>query len=1111
MRSLLLLGCIAAWAQVPDFSDSQIVFSHLGIKDGLSQSSVFEIVQDNYGFLWFATEDGLNKFDGYKFTVYQNDGDQPDSLLDNWVKAICVDANGDLWVGTRTGLNQYQHQTDGFRHFLHSDADLLGPIREGISEIVQDHDGFLWIGSFAGGLTRFNPKDYSYQAYGDVAAKPLNDQRVRAILVARDHTMWVGTKNGLHEINPVDLTYKLHLQGSEPDQLTHSEVRALCEDDQGAIWAGTTKGLNRLDRETGTYTKWIVQASKPDALPDDWINTIFQDPIHKLVWAGTRNGGLLSIDPISLDIRVYRGNTGLSTELSSDNILCLFLDRSGVFWAGCYLAGLNKFSMYRKKFNLVRGNTSSDFSLSNNNVRSLYRDLQKRTWVGTIDGLNQLDEHWKVQKYYRHDPNDNTGLSEYQVLCINEDAEGQIWVGTYGAGLNILNQQTGQFEYYASTRSDHRVISNDYVHTMLRSADDTMWIGTRDGMQKFIPEERRFETAALPEEHDSILHIYEDRHRHLWVGTYGSGLLVYDPVSRKVRRYTHDNGRSDSLSSDYVTAVCEDNAGDYWVGTFSGLNRLRLPGNTFEIFNTKAGLPNAVIHALLRDDQGDLWASTNRGIVRLRMDGADIHFRSYDVSDGLQANEFLSGSAHQSADGMMMFGGTNGFNAFYPSEITESPYVPPLVITSFKVFDQERLINRIDGTFEPVVLHHDEKFISFEFAALDYTYPDKNQYRHKLEGFDSDWSTNDRRYISYSNLSGGNYTFRVQGSNHDGVWNEKGLALPIKVIPPFWQRLWFIALCLLSAAGLIFWRMQDLSSRNTMLETHVAERTADLKAAHDDLLSAQQQLVDSAHKAGMAEMAIDILHNIGNALNSVYISAEMIQDQLSLDRLGDLCRRLAKRSHNDREETARALTRIADASTNERSKLHEESRQIQVRVNHIKEIISAQQDYALVGPLSEELNLRTLIDDSLTIMSQSIANWHIHTEVHVSAHIVIYAQKSRMLQVMINIVKNACEAMNDLPPEMPRNLSITAETDESKARVRFLDTGHGIEPDEMDRLFSHGFTKKEHGHGFGLHFCANAMTEMGGKVLVASEGPGLGASFYLEIPLKARSEVTSTV
>lgn len=1107
MAAFLATLSATLWAQHTDHS---IAFTSLGIKDGLSQSSVFDIVQDQEGFLWFATEDGLNKYDGYRFTIYQNDLDRPDSILDNWVKAVFVDREGRLWVGTRTGLNLYLPDSDGFMHYLYSEQHLLENIREGISRICQDRDGALWIGSFAGGLTRFNPETAVGERFRDIAPRKLNDERVRAITVSQDGTIWVGSKNGLHELDPNTLEFRLFLDRTTPTLITHSEVRSLFEDNDGDIWIGTTQGLNRLNRSTGAIEQW---RRGDGGLTDDWVNYIYQDPVTEGIWIATRNGGLNSYIESENRFLSFRANEIVSTSISSDNILSLYFDRSGVFWAGSYLAGISKFSMHRKPFNLIRGYAGAEQTLTDNSVRSLYRDHRQHTWAGTIDGLNELDIDMKVINTYRYQPGQPGGITEYQLLSIEGDKQGKIWIGTYGKGLNILDPETQSFEYYSAESTDpQKQICNDYVHDIMRDTDDTMWIGTRDGLQWLEEAENRFITAQLPDIHDSVLCLYQSSDRALWIGTYGQGLIRYDHQQRSSIRYSRSDGERTGLSSDYVTAVYEAEQGVLWVGTFSGLNRLSTSDQSIRIYDAKHGLPNAVIHGILGGDNGEIWFSTNRGLVQLKDGVEGPSIRSFDVADGLQGNEFLSGSAHQSDDGLLIFGGVNGFNTFYPREIKESTFVPPVVITSFRIFDQERQLTRKPSGFEPIVLHHSDKFISFEFAALDFTYPEKNQYRHKLEGFDQEWTLNNRRYISYSNLAGGNYVFRVQGSNHDGVWNEAGIALPIKVIPPFWERPWFIAVALLAFSGMIYWRFWDLRRQNTLLEIHVDDRTKDLKKAHDDLVSAQQQLVDTAHRAGMAEMATDILHNIGNALNSVYISAEMIQDHLSTDRLASLCRRLADRvgpqvKVNGDDNLSNALSRIADASNREREHLHNESLQIQTRVNHIKEIISAQQDYALMGPLFEQIAIRTLIDDALTIMSQTIGRWNIELTCEVDPSIEVIGQKSRLLQVIVNIVKNACEAMSRSATK--RTLRITAGLEERMATISFEDSGHGIAASDLDRVFSHGYSNKSDGHGFGLHFCANAMTEMGGAVRVSSQGANEGATFTLEVPLAIRSSVSS--
>ena len=790
--------------------------------------------------MWFGTDDGLNKYDGYTFTIYKHDPENPLTLSDNSINVIFQDSHGTLWFGTNRGLDRFDPQNEVFHHYFNNPSDPLSINGLSVSAIVEDAEGSLWVGTGDGGLNRLSPLDNSFthfQHYPDRLNSLVSDM-VTALAVDPKGGLWVGTYEGLDFYDPGTNTFT-HYQNDPQDSnsLRDNKILSLFFDHSGLLWIGTEEGgLHRFNQVTQSFTSYQNRPGNPYSLISNYVRTIHEDEKGRL-WIGGRKGLHLMERSEDYFIR-YQHDPNDPHSLSNDYILSMFEDHSGVLWIGTYGGGLSKYNQTNDQFNLYQHRPSVPNSLSNDLVNAILEDKDGNVWVGTMDGgLNRMDAESGSFTAYVHNPIDLASLSNNDVRALYVDRYGGFWVGTYGGGLNYFDQETGRFQRYVHEAQKPNSLSDDRVTAIYEDQRGNLWIGTVGGGLNLLDRTNwqfkhfRYDpNDASSLASDYVRAIYEDHQGKLWVGT-NNGISVMDPDTHRFRTLQNNPKNLHSLSNNRVLCFYEEPDGIMWIGTLmGGLNRFDPATATFRHFNEKQGLPNDAVNGILADRNGDLWMSTNMGLARF--DPVTETFRNYDVRDGLQSNEFNSGAYYQNTRGRMYFGGLQGFNAFTPEDVQDNLVPPPVVITAFKKFNQVERVDLSGNT--KITLSYQDNFISFEFVALDYNNPDKNQYAYMLEGFDKNWIyAGNRRYASYTNLKGGDYIFRVKGANKDGIWNDTGTRLEIQVIPPVWERWWFIGsvgLILASAGMGGYWlRMKGLQAQHRYLEELVCERTQEIE------------------------------------------------------------------------------------------------------------------------------------------------------------------------------------------------------------------------------------------------------------------------------------------
>lgn len=831
-----------------------VKFQHLSVEQGLSQSSVLCIVQDRKGFIWFGTEDGLNRYDGYRFTTFRPDTANPYSLSYNIVYALHEDRRGRLWVGTNGGgLNRFDHRLERFVRYVTIPGNPTSISDLNVNCIYEDRDGSLWIGTTLGGLNKLLPEgadDPATAVFVRYRHNPddpgsLWDNNVTSVYRDKGGVLWIGTEGGgLNKMvpgNPVQknsrptfVRYRIPFVVNSP--ASPNNVMALGEDSHNMLWVGTQKGLYRFHRETGKTRRCMADTGDPTCLSHDYIRLIYEDR-SGVLWIGTDGGGLNKMIP---GRRPEDKPTFVRYRYDSNNPYCLhnnavesiYEDRQGILWIGLFRGGVDKLRLkddkgyYREQEQFVHYQTipNNANSLSHNAVNAICEDPSGTLWVGTDGGgLNRITAPPGTDRplefrHYRYDPRNPSGLNDNIITALHADRRGILWVGTYTGGLN--RREGDKFKHYRADPQTPGSLGNNFVMAIHRDRQDDLWVGTvGGGLDRWNAPDTtaggkaeftnfRYEAGNDNSLSDNnVMCLYEDRAQNLWVGTVG-GLNHFDRNTGVITRFVHNPGDPYSLGSNFVRAIYQDSSGVLWVGTNGGgLNRLVPAASTdsasFIRYREKHGLPNDVVLGILEDDRGNLWLSTNKGLSRFNPKTGT--FKNYDAKDGLQGDEFNRGAFYKSRSGEMFFGGNHGFNVFHPAGVRNNPHIPVIVLTGFRVLnrpvpigplpDGRIILKRSITETDAITLSHRDSVFSFEFAALHFANPSKNRFAYKMVGLEEDWNrVGSRNFVSYSTLPPGDYTFRVKGANSDGAWNETGVSIAITITPPFWKTWWFLAM-----------------------------------------------------------------------------------------------------------------------------------------------------------------------------------------------------------------------------------------------------------------------------------------------------------------------------
>jgi ligand-binding sensor domain-containing protein/signal transduction histidine kinase len=1089
IRSVLIFGClfcpVAARPQLnPAEKITQFTQDLWGTAAGLPHNSVDAITQTSEGYLWIGTEEGLARFDGVRFSTF--DTRNTPVLRSNHISALLADSHRNLWIGTQGGGLTVLHEGI-FRTY--SSAD--GLVGDTVLCLQEGRDGSIWIGTSGAGLARFfNGRFETY-----TSRNGLPNDSVFALAADSDGSLWIGTHAGLsHFKNGMFSSY-----GSK-EGLSDTYVKCLKLAHNGELWIGTNGGgLNLF--ANGKFKSYTVR----QGMSSNTIWALAEDRSGSL-WIGTFDGGIDRLQ--NGKISIFSDKDGLP----SNRALALFIDKDSSLWIGTGGTGIA-----RLRAGPFQSITSRD-GLSNDVVLPVYQDHEGAIWLGTNGGgLNRIADG-KITNY-----STKNGMSDNLVFSIAEYKDNSLWIATH-KGLDRLKD--GKFTVFGKADG----LPGDSILCLYRDRDGELWAGSRGGLSRF--DGRRFHTYTKNDglSSDYVVSLYQDRERTLWAGTGGGGLNSF----RNGRFQSYST--KDGLSSNSVWALTGDADGTLWIGTGGGgLNRLQ--SGRFATYNVHQGLFDDEIFQIIADKFGYLWMSSNRGVFKvskaeLNLFAAGrtstINSVPYGTSDGMKSNECNGGfqpAGWQTQDGRLLFPTMKGLAIVDPGRLQSRNEPPPVLIESATVDGTE-----LDLSGKRIAKPGDGK-LEFTFTALSLIGSEKISFRYKLDGFENAWvASGQRRTAYYTNIPPGTYRFEVSARMANGDWSDAADSITLTLLPHFYQTTSFYVFCGGLLAGLCFGvyqlRIKALKANEKRLVNLVDQRTQALQEqvnekerAHAELAAAQQSLLDLSRRSGMAEVATGVLHNVGNVLNSVNVGAGVISGKVRESRIDNLVAAVKMLQENASDLSSYVqhdpkgqrvlpyLAKLAQHLQNERTDVLSEVESLTGHIEHIKEIVNTQQDYARASVLTEMVSIPKAVEQALKVAGATLSSHAVKVICELEEVPEVSLAKHRLVEILVNLIRNAKQSVleqNGLVQEVRIRVRRYSH---DRIRIEVQDTGVGLSEENVTRIFAHGFTTKRDGHGFGLHSGALAARQMGCSLWAESAGPGKGATFILELPVDVAASV----
>lgn len=810
---------------------ADIRFVRLSTPQGLSDSAIFNILQDDYGFMWIGTPNGLNRYDGYDFRVFRP-GPSNGGLSGTTIIGLAKDRAGALWFGADQYLNRFDPVTERVTEYR-SDPSQPDALGGSVNQVAQDLEGNIWVATSTG-LDKLNSSTGAFTHYRHSDADPHSldangSDAVTFVTVDRSGTLWVETSAGVNSLDPKTGRATRYPELRNQTEFHNQEVY---QDHSGLLWIYSREGsgIGTFNPNTLEFVRFKFITHDPGTPTAEKVTSVIEDE-HGTIWLGTGGSGLLRYDPHGTTVVRYRSETSDPYSLSNNFVLALCEDREGGIWVGTGGGGVNYFSSTPHGFKVYRKVPGNKNSLDQNFVLSTFEDNEGILWVGNDGVLNRIDSRTGRFRFYRHKTGDPNSISDGTVLSTVEDKAGTLWFATHRGGLDSFDRKTGKFRSFHHTTQNADSPNSDVIMRLQLDRTGLIWVATDHGVDQFDPVTKHFThypglNKVLADTRVTCFAL--DSHGVVWLGTSDQGIVRFDPASGQWELYPNDSSRPGTLSNDHVNTLLVDTSGTLWAGTQQGLNRLDRDSGTFRTYNESDGLPGSAVQGILEDGERNLWLSAGAGIAKFNPRTRAV--RNYYAADGIAGNDFNYWNApFKSGRGEMYFPGVHGLTIFKPERISEETDVAPIVLTDFGLFGlsvrvgTNSPLQRAIFATQNITLSHSQSVFSFEFSSLSYTYPERNRYRHMLEGLESQWNETDskHRVAAYTTLAPGEYVLRVQGSSSRGIWNEQGVSLHIRVLPPWWRSWWFRVAVVVAIAALAFtvhrFRVRGLKRVNRLL------------------------------------------------------------------------------------------------------------------------------------------------------------------------------------------------------------------------------------------------------------------------------------------------------
>ena len=795
-------------------ADSSLRFRSIDHERLDSLGGIWAITQDKHGFIWFGGENGLARFDGYDLVVYRSSADNPHSLSSNYVRDLLVDDEGSLWVATNFGLNRYLPEKDGFELFFHDAKDPFSLSGDEIRSLELGESGSIWIGTAGAGLNRLDLKTHVFERYRNdrLNTASISSDDIYDLEYDRNGNLWVGTAaSGLDMLptkdphSPKNAFKHFKKEHGKPGTISSNHIRSLFEDSSGSLWVGTVFGLNRLEPGAESFDTYFHEPSNPNSVSMDFVQSIAED-VHGKVWFSTSGEGLNLYQPSSNDFARIDTRLNVHLGLYNNNIRKIYLGSDGNLWFGHFASGVSLLDVFASAFQNFTHNPYLEHSINHNQVTSALEDPDGNFWVATVEGVNFFDRQTKKFRRYVSDPSDPNSVSDGGVLGMMLDSKNRLWVGFWLEGLNILDLNSGELQRFKKNDGENHGLNSDAVWSFLEDSKGTIWIGTNHGGLQYFDESEYIFKSQLGltyseegQECSSVFALFEDSRNNFWVGC-ANGLFLRKSGSDQFQHFHHIQGDPNSLSSNYIWAINEDSQGQIWVGTQSGgVNLFNSELETFTVYSTEQGLADNLVTGIVEMLPGELWFTTGKGLSRLNVETGS--FRNYDKKYGMVGDVFNRPAFFKTKSDEFVLGSKDGLSIFDFERLPKNVPPPKVVFTKAKVLNEfvdagqpGSPINKALPFTKKIVFEPEQSSFSLTFAALTFQLPEKNLYAYRMKGYELDWNyVGDRREAFYTNLDPGRYSFEVKSQNSEGRWSDTEV-ISVMVVPPWWRTWWAYAL-----------------------------------------------------------------------------------------------------------------------------------------------------------------------------------------------------------------------------------------------------------------------------------------------------------------------------
>lgn len=1080
-----------------------INYNRLTTNDGLSNNYVSNLIQDRLGFLWFATDDGLNRFDGYDFKVFRNNPSDKSSISDNSTFAITEDDSGRIWIGTKIGyLNCYDPVLDKFTYWK-IESEITKD--NSITNIHIDKKFNVWIGTYRSGLYKLDTKTGKTLNWIHKKDDPesISNNYISSIVEDEFGNLWIGTFNGLNQFNPNKSNshfVKYYFDKNNPNSLSDNIIWGIAESksEKNKLWLGTANGLTILNTETKSFSR--ITIPNPDDLQfGNGTGTVIEEIIEgeNIIWINSY-AGMIRYNLTRNRFDRFLSDKDDPSSLTSNQVNNIIKDRSGVLWIATD-NGLSFFSPKNVKFNNALFSSENIFDLGPQNKlnpKAIIKSSDGTLWIGTDNGLYfsyYINEKLFLKKHY--------ALATENIWSLTAGDSNDIWIGTYGAGLFNLNYKTNKLTEHDILQGVIKSTSRNFVKTVYKDDKNNLWVGYWGvGLARLNPTTGELKNWLHQNEnpnslsHDDVWTIYQDSKNRVWIGTNGGGLNLFDESDGgKFFHFSFKDGSKNGLSSNSIYSVAESkiinsNSSNtiLWIGTNNGLNKLVIRNSDSKnisesdvkviAYTIKDGLADNSIKSIIEDGNGNLWLGTSSGITLF--DLSNNTFSNFSTSDGVIGTDFNFTSSFKLNNNLIFMGSTAGLNFFNPKRISQSNYKPTVVLTDFLIFNKSvkakatSILSKNIFYTKEITLSHKQNVFSFQFAALDYNNPASVKYAYKMEGFDKDWIlSGTRRFITYTNLNPGKYTFKVKSTNSDGIWTSNETSLAVVITPPWWQTGWAILLYFVVFV-LGVWAIFKFQNYRARLQHELKFRE-----------------LESYHLREIEQMKSRFFANLSHEFRTPLM---LIKGPLE-----ELLRGRIKENHTDYYKMILRNTEKLQHLIDQLLELSQlESESIPLKKEAYDVVVLLKSISSSFVPLADQKNIKFNFNSNIESPFALL-------------------DKDKFEKIVNNLLSNAFK-FTDVGGNVNIELTEKISADKKFAIVSISDSGVGISKENQSKIFNRFFqvddsTKRNYGgSGIGLALVKELTTLLGWDISVNSN-EGEGTEFTLLIPLLSRDEIQTNL